>query len=103
MPQKIRFIEDLPVEEVYRYLGDSRISVIFSRREGSCVVVAESFFADTPVALLHGAPPIGSSHYINDRTGVFLKGSRLDRQLKHFLETSDTYHPRGMGERGHRL
>ncbi len=92
--QDVRFLQNLGVREVYDQLCDSRASVIFSRREGACVVVVESLFADTPVGLLRGAR-IGSADYINDRTGVFLGGGRrAGADLARFLDAADTYQPR---------
>ena len=93
VPQDIQFVQDLPVEKVYEHQCNSRTSVIFSRREGACVVVAESLFADTPVALLRRAT-IGSADYINDQTGVFLDGWGTGRQLTRFLDTTECYQPR---------
>jgi glycosyltransferase involved in cell wall biosynthesis len=79
--------------QVAKGLCRSRASVILSRREGSCVVVAESLFADTPAALLHGAE-IGSSAFINPQTGRFLDSGRLAHELQDFIAASDRYQPR---------
>jgi glycosyltransferase involved in cell wall biosynthesis len=84
---------DLTHDEVVGAFCRARASVILSRREGSCVVVAESMFADTPVALLDGAE-VGSSAFINGRTGRFLAGRRLDRELLDFLAHAGDYSPR---------
>ncbi len=59
-------------EVVARWLCRARASVILSRREGSCVVVAESLFADTPAALLENAE-VGSRAFINASTGRLLR------------------------------
>jgi len=79
--------------QVAQGLCRSRASVILSRREGSCVVVAESLFADTPAALLQGAE-IGSSAFLNPQTGRFLDDGILARELDDFIDTSDRYTPR---------
>ena len=71
----------------------AKVSVILSRREGSCVVVAESMFADTPVALLEGAE-VGSAAFINERTGRFLPEHDLAAGLSAFLAAAETYAPR---------
>jgi glycosyltransferase involved in cell wall biosynthesis len=78
---------------VSRALCRSRASVVLSRREGACVVVAEALFANTPVALLHGAQ-IGSRVFINDATGRFLPEDDLARQLTAFVAAADRYQPR---------
>lgn len=91
--QNIRFVQNLGVRGVYDHLCDSRASVIFSRREGACVVVSESLFADTPVGMLRGAR-IGSSDYINEHTGRFLDGRRAGSQLGDLLAAADSFSPR---------
>jgi glycosyltransferase involved in cell wall biosynthesis len=74
-------------------LSRARASVILSRREGSCVVVAESLFANTPVAILQSAE-IGSRAFINPETGLFLDSSNLAAQLTQFIERAHTFSPR---------
>ena len=66
----------------------AKTSVILSRREGSCVAVAESLFADTPVALLEKAE-VGSRAFINPATGRLLSDGNLARQLTEFVAASD--------------
>src|SRR5262249_43301534 len=75
----------------------ARASVVLSRREGSCVVMAESMFADTPVAILEGAE-LGSRVFINDRTGCFLRESRLAEDLSEFVTRTSRYAPRAWAE-----
>lgn len=84
---------DQKYPQVCRAFCDARASLVLSRREGSCVVVTESFFADTPVALLEGAV-LGSRVFLNDRTGVFLRERDLARGLTRFLEEADRFSPR---------
>jgi glycosyltransferase involved in cell wall biosynthesis len=85
--QDIDFAQDLPIEGVQECQCNSKISLILSRREGCCVAVVESLFADSPVALLKDAH-VGPRAYINDQTGMLLEHARLDRQLMRFLETA---------------
>lgn len=66
----------MPHAEVLRCLCRAKASVVLSQREGSCVVVAESLFADTPVGLVEGAH-IGSAKFIHPETGLFLREHRL--------------------------
>lgn len=77
-------------EQVVQALCRARVSVVLSRREGSCVVVSESLFADTPCALLYDAV-IGSRAFINPATGRFLQHNHLGRQLLEFLHRSDEF------------
>jgi hypothetical protein len=75
----------------------SRASVVLSRREGSCVVVAESLFANTPVALLATAE-IGSRAFINPATGRFLPDGNLPLELTKLVEGAGDYQARAWAE-----
>lgn len=66
----------------------AKISLVLSRREGSCVAIAESLFADTPAALLADAE-IGSRAFINDQTGRLLHDGDLAPQLMEFLAAAN--------------
>ena len=90
---RIEIMECLSIEEVTSLQCRSKASLVFSRREGSCVVVAESMFADCPVALLEGAH-IGSSAFVNPETGVHLSESQLAMGLKELVSKSSGYSPR---------
>jgi Glycosyl transferases group 1 len=83
--------------EVTKLLCQARSSVVLSKREGSCVVVAESLFADAPVALLQDAL-IGSRAFINEQTGRFLDERNLARELTDFIANADRYQPRAWAE-----
>jgi glycosyltransferase involved in cell wall biosynthesis len=71
----------------------SRVSLIFSGQEGSCIAVAESLFADTPVGLFHDAR-VGSKAFINANTGRLLTRRGMAEQVQEFIETSASYRPR---------
>ncbi len=75
--------ERIPHKDVAELLCRSKASVICSRREGSCVAVVESLFANTPVGLVESAQ-IGSARFINSKTGVFLRESHFSEDLKAF-------------------
>jgi glycosyltransferase involved in cell wall biosynthesis len=94
---RFRLLSNAPYETVADTLCRSRASVILSRREGSCVVVAESLFADTPAALLESAE-VGSRAFINARTGRLLRDGDLATQLTEFIAESDCYSPRAWAE-----
>jgi glycosyltransferase involved in cell wall biosynthesis len=91
--QDLELYTNLEIDEVAALLCDSHISTIFTKREGSCVAVAESLFADTPVAMMEEAH-VGSKAYINERTGILMRRRGLARQLQKFLEESEGYLPR---------
>lgn len=79
--------------EVMAGLARSRVSLVFSRQEGSCIAVSESLFADTPVGLFRNAR-IGSRAFINDQTGVLLQRHKLAERLQCFVENAEAYRPR---------
>ena len=96
--QDIEFYQSLRIDEVADYQARSKVSTIFSRREGCCVAVTESLMADTPVAMLSDAH-VGPRAYINSQTGVLLKRRRkLGPQLQSFLERADSFQPRSWAE-----
>jgi glycosyltransferase involved in cell wall biosynthesis len=91
--QRVEFRERLGMEAVTELQCASKVALILSKREGSCVAVAEALFADTPVGLVRSAH-IGSADFINSRTGVFLDERRLADGLRDFLARSDSFTPR---------
>lgn len=95
--RQLTVMSNQPYPDVARHLANARASVVLSRREGSCVVVAESFCADTPAALLNDAV-IGSRVFINECTGQLLDARWLARDLMGFLERSNDFRPRTWAE-----
>ncbi|MBI5772280.1 MAG: glycosyltransferase [Verrucomicrobia bacterium] len=91
--EQIEFRSRLPIGEVTALQCASKVSLVLSRREGSCVVVTESLFADTPVGLLRGTH-MGSASYINPQTGVFLDEANLAAELGAFLDRHEQFAPR---------
>jgi len=90
---QIEIIRDATIEMVTEQQCNSKASVILSAREGSCVVVTESFFADTPVAMMRSAH-VGSRAYINRQTGVLLRSETMAAQLSELIEQRSSYSPR---------
>jgi glycosyltransferase involved in cell wall biosynthesis len=90
---RIEMIRDATIEMVTEQQCNSKASVILSAREGSSVVVTESFFADTPVAMMCNAH-IGSRAYVNRQTGVLLRSETMAAQLSELIEQSASYNPR---------
>jgi hypothetical protein len=89
--------DNVPHAQVREAFGRSKVSILLSLNEGSAVVVPESLFADTPVALLHNAYN-GSRTFINEHTGRFLHEKDLAGQLIDFLAKADSYRPRQWAE-----
>jgi glycosyltransferase involved in cell wall biosynthesis len=94
---RFTILSNQPHREVTKLFCQARCSVVLSKREGSCVVVAESLFADAPVALLQDAV-IGSRVFLNEQTGRFLDERHLARDLTEFIQNADRYQPRGWAE-----
>jgi hypothetical protein len=95
--ERIQIESNVPYERVAAALCESRASVILSRREGSCVAVAESMFADAPVAVL-GDAELGSRAFINEMTGTFLDAGAIASQLDAVIENAESYSPRAWAE-----
>jgi glycosyltransferase involved in cell wall biosynthesis len=95
--ERIDVLSSAPYEVVSEHLSRARASVVLSRREGSCVVIAESLFANTPAALLEGAE-VGSAAFINPQTGRFLRPGHLTDDLLTFVSEVDRHEPRRWAE-----
>ncbi|QTN32001.1 hypothetical protein HZ994_06550 [Akkermansiaceae bacterium] len=89
VPQKLVVHESLGIDQVRELQCDSRISAVFSRREGCCVAVAESLMADSPVALVTGTH-MGPAEYINGQTGCFLPLRGTGPALAEFLRRAES-------------
>jgi hypothetical protein len=85
--------ESVSDAEVNDSLRRAKVSVILSRREGSCVAVVESMFANTPVGMYEDAA-IGSRVFINENTGRLLKHEQLGAQLARFIAEARQFSPR---------
>jgi glycosyltransferase involved in cell wall biosynthesis len=85
--------ENVSDMELHDNFVRAKTSLILSRREGSCVAVIESMFANTPVGLYEDAE-VGSRAFINEHTGCLLRHENLGAQLKQFVEGSSRFSPR---------
>jgi len=94
---RLTILTNQPYREIPKLFGQARASVVFSKREGSCVVVAESLFADTPAALLNDAV-IGSRVFLNEQTGRLLDEGELARDLTALIRDADSFQARGWAE-----
>src|SRR5690606_36046359 len=91
--QTLEFHYDLTIEEVNSLYCRARMTGVFSRREGSCVAVSESLFADTPVVLMRNAH-IGARKYINHETGRLADRRGLARTIRSMLSERTGFAPR---------
>jgi glycosyltransferase involved in cell wall biosynthesis len=93
VPQNLEILESLPVENVHQHLADSKVSVILSRREGSCVAATESLFAGCPLGMRVDAH-VGALAYVNSETGMLFGVEPLHRELALFVERAAEFRPR---------
>jgi glycosyltransferase involved in cell wall biosynthesis len=93
VPQRLEIHESLPIEAVTRYQCDSRVCLILSRREGSCVAATEALFAGAALGMREGAH-VGALRYVNKFTGMRLSGRHMARDLMILLEHSLHLKPR---------
>ena len=91
--RQIEIVRNAKPQAVADALCDSRCSVVLSRREGSSVIVTESFFADTPVVMFKDAH-IGSIKYINESTGRLTTASHLAATIGAVIEHRESFSPR---------
>jgi len=91
--QHIEIYKNLEIDEVSKYQCNARVAAALSRREGSCVAVAEAMFADTPVAMMDDAH-IGTRSFINRTTGRLSSRRRLPFVLSEMIDTSARFAPR---------
>jgi glycosyltransferase involved in cell wall biosynthesis len=96
--KRLTILRNVPYRGVAEALCQSRVSLILSRREGSCVVVAESLFANTPVGMLADAH-VGSRAFINESTGCLFGRGDWSGRLRDFLARAAEYAPREWAER----
>lgn len=92
-PDRFTLRRSPPHAEVRDTLARAKTSLIFSLREGSCMAIVESMFANTPVGMFSDAK-VGSRKFINDQTGRFLTHKNLGRQLMDFLADAEKFQPR---------
>jgi len=91
--QSLELITNVDIQSVTALQCDARVSLVCSRREGSCVAPAESLFADTPIALMEDAH-VGVKAHVNVSTGMLLSSARMPAQLTEMLEQGERFAPR---------
>ncbi len=87
------FKTNLSDDELVRSIQESRLSIITSGNEGSCVAVVESMFLGVPVTIFEEAV-IGSKAFINKRTGGVLPAVNPHKKLRELIDCAGTCDPR---------
>jgi hypothetical protein len=85
--------------EMRSALQEARAAVILSRREGSCIAVAEMMMMDLPVLMLRDAH-VGSKAFVTADTGMLVDESRLAEGLEAIVAAASTMAPRTAMLRG---
>jgi glycosyltransferase involved in cell wall biosynthesis len=92
VPQRLEIHQSIPIEAVNRIQEDSKVSLIFSRREGCCVAAVESLFAGCALGMRNDAH-VGPLEYITPETGLRLRPRHLAEDLLTLLELSGRLDP----------
>lgn len=92
VPQHLEIHQSIPIEAVNRLQEDSKVSLIFSRREGCCVAAVESLFAGCALGMRIDAY-VGTLEYITPETGLRLRPGHLSEDLNKLLTLSDSLDP----------
>lgn len=85
--QKIDWFNRIETSRVLELQASAHASLILSLREGSCLVLAECLFANTPIGLLRNAH-VGSKAFICSETGMLLDEENLAKDLATLVEKS---------------
>jgi glycosyltransferase involved in cell wall biosynthesis len=91
--QNIEFFTNIPFEQVTELMCRAKVFLALSRREGACVAVTESMFADTPVVMMADAH-VGAKAHINESTGAVATRGSLPRTTAELIEKRSALRPR---------
>lgn len=89
--------ERIPHAEVSRIVGESRVSLLLSRQEGSNRSVYESMFCDTPVIVFRHHRGINLDH-VNERTGLLADDDELVEAISTIVDHPERFDPRAWAQ-----
>lgn len=92
-PQKIEYLQRVPIEQVSALQCRARVGVILSLWEGCCVAAAEALMAGAPLAMCRDAH-VGPLAYVDDTTGFILSRVPKAAEIAHALEAAAQRQPR---------
>lgn len=95
---RLVFFESIPHEQVARILGESKISVMLSLREGANKGIYEALFCDTPVIILEQNRGV-NRQIINDQTGAIATATGLGDTIRDMLERRESMQPAQWADR----
>jgi hypothetical protein len=93
VPQQVQIFESLPLAEVAAHQCDTKVALILSMREGSCVAAVEAMFAGAALGLQEGSH-VGAMQYVNPHTGGIISHRHAARDLEALLQKAGALDPR---------
>ena len=90
--------EAVPQSVVAQVVGDARLYVLMSRREGANRALYEALWCDTPVAVFEAHRGVNTD-IISDEVGTLYDANGLDPAIARVLDNPDRYHARAWAER----
>jgi glycosyltransferase involved in cell wall biosynthesis len=90
--------EAVPQSVVANVVGDSRLYVLMSHREGANKALYEALWCDTPVAVFHSHRGVNTD-IIGDEVGTLYHADDLAGAIMTVLDHADRFHPRRWAER----
>ena len=91
---QLTILDSISGDEVGRLLQRSKVSVLWSRKEGANRSIIEALFADVPVIVREGLSYGHQYPYINRQTGRFSSERALGTTILEILATRSTFQPR---------
>lgn len=93
LASKIDIYENVSRTDVSRIIGQSKIGVMLTLREGANKGIYECLFSGVPVVISDHNIGVNREH-INQYTGVIASDEELPQKLVHLLDNIHTYDPR---------
>ena len=92
-PQKIEYLQSIPIAEVSALQARAKVAIILSLWEGCCVAAAEGLMAGASLVMCRDAH-VGPRSYIGDKTGTLLSRKPRAAEIAGALERSAKQDPR---------
>jgi glycosyltransferase involved in cell wall biosynthesis len=90
---KIDILENLPAQEVARHLGQCKVFVFLSRKEGDNKALVEAMFVGVP-AIVFDKTIGGARARINPATGMLASDEELSDKIVYMLDHYEEFSPR---------
>lgn len=90
----ISIFENVNQETINELLNESKVNLLWSRREGVNRAIIEGMAADIPCIIRKGFNYGHNYHYVNNKTGIFSDDRDLCKNILKMLENTEKYSPR---------